>query len=416
MSVKKYSRFSLFVVLVLAIGFASQAALASTIIVGTCQSGIQFTSITAAINAAPAGSIIKICPGNYLEQPPAITKKLTLEGIASGNDNAVVVYPPAAGLTSNTSDARGTVAAQILVQNTAGPVVISNITVDGTGNNDTSDDLRGILYQDASGTVKDVMVQNELPAGSISGDQSGQGIMVETTNSNSASLAVTSCSVHNYNKNGIVARYAGASLAATGNYVQGNGIVPNSAAQNGIELAFSGPTGTIKNNTVIDNVYVDTSIATSSDILLYDSGANVTVSGNVLGNSQEAISLTAATAGFGDGASVTGNKIFGNAYGDAIDVCTNHNVVTGNTIFNTTQSGVHLDSSCTGGTGNNNTVSTNTMVGSACAGYLVDSGTSGNGNTTGTFFTVPFEIATSTASCTLPEVKAGKKLGAKPRP
>ena len=407
---------SLFVVLVLAICFASQAAQASTLVVGTCTSGIHFTSITAAINAAPAGATIKICPGLYYEQPPAITVKLTLEGVVSGNNDGVFIYPPATGLVANTTDARGAVAAQILVQNTAGPVVISNLTVDGTGNNYNTTDLRGILYQDASGTVKDVVVQNELPAGSLSGDQTGQGIMVETTNSPSASLTVANCSVQNYNKNGIVARYLGASLTATGNYVQGSGVV-ETAAQNGIEIAFNGATGTIKNNTVIDNVYGDPSSAASSDILLYDTSGPITVSGNILGNSQESISLTAATAGFGDGVSVTGNKIFGNSSFDAIDVCTNHNVVTGNTIFNTTESGVHLDASCAGGTGNNNTVSTNTIVGSACAGYLIDAGTTGNGTPAGTFFAVPFKITSSTASCSIPGVEARRaKAVAKPKP
>jgi hypothetical protein len=261
--------------------------------------------------------------------------------------------------------------------------------------------------------VKDVVVQNELPADALSGDQTGQGIMVETTSSPSANLSVVSCSVHNYNKNGIVARYAGASLTATGNYVQGSGVV-NTAAQNGIEIAFDGATGSIKNNTVIDNVYGDTSSATSSDILLYDTSGSITVSGNVLGNSQESIALFAATSGMGNGVSVTGNKIFGNSFGDAIDVCTNLNVITGNTIFNTAESGVHLDSSCAGGTGNNNSVTTNTVVGSACAGYLVDATTSGNGSPAGTFFAVPAKIA---ASCPAPPgAKARARIVAKPRP
>jgi hypothetical protein len=413
MSLKNSLRPTVLFVLVMAICIASQAALAATLVVGTCATGIHFTSITAAINAAPSGAIIKICPGSYFEQLPAITFKLTLEGVVSGNNDGVTIYPPPGGLVANTTDARGPVAAQILVQNTAGPVLISNLTVDGTGNNYNTDDLRGILYQDASGTVKDVVVQNELPADALSGDQTGQGIMVETTSSPSANLSVVSCSVHNYNKNGIVARYAGASLTATGNYVQGSGVV-NTAAQNGIEIAFDGATGSIKNNTVIDNVYGDTSSATSSDILLYDTSGSITVSGNVLGNSQESIALFAATSGMGNGVSVTGNKIFGNSFGDAIDVCTNLNVITGNTIFNTAESGVHLDSSCAGGTGNNNSVTTNTVVGSACAGYLVDATTSGNGSPAGTFFAVPAKIA---ASCPAPPgAKARARIVAKPRP
>src|ERR1017187_2790214 len=104
MFANKCVRPSLFVVLVLAICFASQAAQASTLVGGTCATGIHFTSITAAINAAPAGAIIKICPNKYYEQPPAITVKLTLEGVVSGNNDCVFIYPPPGGLVANTTD------------------------------------------------------------------------------------------------------------------------------------------------------------------------------------------------------------------------------------------------------------------------------------------------------------------------
>jgi parallel beta-helix repeat protein len=394
---------SFLVVLALAACFAVQAAQASTVAVGTCPTTyITFSAIQTAINAVPAGSIIKICPGNYYEQL-SITKKLTLQGIVFGTQDAVVIYPPAGGLVANSTDARGAVAAHVLVQN-ANPVSISNLTVDSIGNQYNNDDLRGILYQDASGTVNHVAVRNVVPNDTPTGIQSGQGIMVETTSSSSANLTVENSSVHNYNKNGIVARYSGANLIATGNYVQGNGVVASGlAAQNGIELAFNGATGTIKNNTVIDNIYGDASVATSSDILLYDSAENagITVSGNVLGNSQETIALISATGGLGDGVTVTGNKIFGTSSFDGVDACNNNNTITGNTIFNTAQSGVHLDSSC-GGTGNNNVVSGNTVLESACAGYLIDAGTSGNGTPVGTFYTVPFTITSTTGSCTIP--------------
>ena len=57
-----------------------------------------------------------------------------------------------------------------------------------------------------SGTVNHVAVRNELPGDTLSGIQSGQGIFVETAGG-SATLTVENCSVHNYQKNGIVARY-----------------------------------------------------------------------------------------------------------------------------------------------------------------------------------------------------------------
>ncbi|MFZ3262549.1 MAG: right-handed parallel beta-helix repeat-containing protein [Terriglobales bacterium] len=393
------ARPSLFAVLALATCFLMPAAQASTVAVGTCPTTyITFSAIQTAINAVPAGSTIKICPGNYYEQL-VITKKLTLEGVATTSQDAVVIYSPAAGLVQNTSDPRGAVAAHVLVQG-ASLVSISNLTVDSTGNNYNGDDLRGILYQDASGTVNHVAVRNVVPNDTPTGDQSGQGIMVETTTSPSASLTVENSSVHNYNKNGIVARYSGAALTATGNYVQGNGPI-SYIAQNGIEIAFNGATGSIKNNTVIDNFYIPTTDS-ASDILLYDSSGAITVSGNITGNSNIAIALEAATSGYGNDVSVTGNKIFGTSTFDGIDVCTNNNTVTGNVIFNSAQSAVHLDATCAGGTGNSNTVSGNTILESACAGYLADSGTTGNAPLTGTFYTVPFPTTSSTGECTIP--------------
>jgi pectin methylesterase-like acyl-CoA thioesterase len=44
-------------------------AFSSTVVVGTCKSGLtQFTTIGAAITAVPAGSTIDVCPNTYAEQ------------------------------------------------------------------------------------------------------------------------------------------------------------------------------------------------------------------------------------------------------------------------------------------------------------------------------------------------------------
>lgn len=413
---KNVVRPSLLLVTALAMCFLVQAAQASTVSVGTpnCTNLVNFATIQLAVNAVPAGSTIKICPGNYPEQV-LINKRLTLMGIPNGTQDAVVISPPTGGMVANGAvDPRGPVAAQILVQSTPGPVSISNLTVDGKGNQYTGGDLRGICYQDASGVVNHVAVRNEIPNDIPTGDQWGQGIFVETISSPGATLTVENSSVHNYNKNGIVARYAGASLIATGNYVQGSGPI-DVIAQNGIELAFDGATGSIKSNTVIDNFYTPTT-SSSADILLYDAAesASIAVSGNTLGNSNYAVSLFTDAAGtFGDGVTVTNNKIFGTSTFDAIDVCTNGNTITGNTIFNSSESGIHLDASCTG-TGIGNNVSANIILESACAGILADPGT-GNVNTN-TFYTVPFPVTSSTASCTLLSGPARAKTAAKFKP
>jgi hypothetical protein len=389
------------VVLVALSGYAFSA----TVAVGTCTGLVHFATIQLAVSSVPAGTTIKVCPGTYPEQV-VINKKLTLEGVASATQDAVVILPPAGGVVQNTvsvdPDANPSylaIAAQLLVQNTAGPVSISNLTVDGTGNGipGCGLDLQGILFQNASGTVNHVAVRNQIPGGTLLGCQTGVAIYVQTAAGLTSVVTVENSSVHNYNKNGITGNDTGTTLNVTGNYVQGAGALPDGLdAQNGIQLAF-GAVGTIKGNTVIDNSYVGPTYG-AADILLYDVAEDsVYVESNIVGNSQYPIGLETDTPGtLGDGVSVTSNKIFGTSTWDAIDVCTSYNKVTGNTIFNSAESGVHLDASC--GAGNNNAVSTNTILESACAGILVDAGTSGNTTGTETYHTVPFP-ASSTGSC-----------------
>jgi hypothetical protein len=387
-------------VLLLLVACSGQA-FSATVAVGSCTSLNNYATIQQAVDHAPNGTV-RICPGTYHEQV-LITGKVTLEGITYANTDSVVILPPLTGLLQNTTDLRGPVAAQILVQDTPGPVLISNLTVDGTGNqiSGCSADVRGIVYQNASGRINHVAVRNDVPGDVPSGCQSGQGIVVEA-DTGTSTVTVENSSVHNYNKNGIVARYAGATMTAIANYVRGNGVVASGgAAQNGIEIAF-GATGKVTNNSVIDNIYGDVTVATSSDILLFDAAetSGITVSGNTVGDSNIPIALETDTASQGDGVTVSTNKIFGGTTLDGIDVCTNGNTIKTNTIADTTQSGLHLDESC-GGTGNTNTISGNTFVEGYCAGILADPSTT---DTIGaeTYTAVPFTVTSSTSRCTIP--------------
>ncbi len=173
----------------------------------SCTTLVNFATIQQAVNAVPAGSTIRICPGTYHEQV-TISEKLILEGVVYGQNDAVVILPPAAGLVQNAvdvDDSSSPIAAQILVENTAGPVAFSNLTVDGTGNKISScaPDLQGILFQNASGSVTHVAVRNETLSAGLGGCQSGESIYVQTAAGLTSTVSVVSSSVHNYNKNGI---------------------------------------------------------------------------------------------------------------------------------------------------------------------------------------------------------------------
>lgn len=391
----------LLVLLILVIGASQNLLAATNTTVGLCPGpGFHYTTIGAALlHTSPSGTV-NVCPGPYPEQV-VITQAVTLKGVPAAGTDAAVILPPIGGVIQNTVDVDSAlpIAAQVLVQTTSG-VAISNLTVDGTGNGiaGCSPDIQGILFQNASGTINHVAVRNQTLPPADSGCQSGEGIFVQTAASFTSAVTVQNSSVHNYNKNGITGNDAGTTLIATGNYVQGSGVVPvPGAAQNGIQLGF-GAAGKINSNVVIDNIYGDAAIAASTDILLYDTAENsgITVSGNTVANSQLPIALYTDTAGtLGDSVVVTGNRIMGASVYDAIDVCTNNNTVMGNVIFNSAESGVHLDASC-GGTGIGNTVSGNTILESDCAGILQDAGTGNTG--LNTYFTVPSTIASTCAA------------------
>jgi hypothetical protein len=390
-------RLSLFSAAVLLAYFAVPTANASTVVVGTCKSGVQFSTIGAAITAAPTGSTVDVCPGTYPEQV-VITKKLTLIGIAASTTpptDAAVIVPPAGGLIVNESDIFGNpTAVQVFVQNATG-VTISHLTVDGNGNglSGCANNLMGIYFQNASGTITDNAVRNQILDPADEGCQQGLAINVES-NTGTPAVTISDNSVRNYDKNGITANgpgnAAGPSVTVKANTVIGIGATA-AIAQNGIQIGF-GATGTVENNYVADDIYTGGTYG-SSGILIYAS-TGVTANTNTVESTQLAI-VTAndPTYGLADGASISSNHIGGTQNFDAIDLCSSHNVASSNTIYGSAQSAVHSDDECPGpssNSGNNNTVQSNT-INEACAGILEGSG-SGNVYSSNTFMNTTYTL------------------------
>jgi len=399
---------------------AAPAFSATTVEVGTCIPNlVHFDTIQDAVNAAgTSGTTIDVCPGNYPEQV-VINKNLALKGVAdpSSNQDAAVVISPADGVVANTTSLSSgqPIAAQILVTSPATAVSISNMTVDGSGNNlgDCTTNLIGVYFQNASGSVATSVLRNQALAPSLSGCQDGLGVFVQSGGGGASTVTVQESSVHDYDKNGITGNEAGTTLNVLNNAVQGFGVVnPPGAAQNGIQLGF-GATGRISGNTVIDHVYGDITQAIATGILLFDTQENsgITVSSNNVHNSQGAVVMVTDTPGsFGDGVSVQSNTIFEVVNFDAIDACTNNNTIKSNTIANSSQSAIHLDSSCSG-TGNGNTVNGNIMLESACAGILQDTGTSDSIGSN-LFVDIPFTVLNG--SCPGTPGRPGNKRLARP--
>lgn len=371
---------------------STQTAQASTVQVGGCKTGLtNFTTIQAAVNAVPAGSTIFVCPGTYAEQVTISLNNITLTGVAATSmgvtTDAAVIVPPSGGLAANgqifdTLDGPGSALPQVLVINAAG-VVISHITVDGLSNQSCAHGLLiGIYYQDSSGTVTSSVARNQNEGGG-NGDQCGFGILTESDGGGVGSnptLTVSSSSVHNFQKNGIVARgnnSTGPTLVATGNTVIGVGPVPGNAAQNGIEVGF-GATGSVKGNYVADVLYSNNS-SSGTGILFYATSGAPVANSNTVDSANIGIGIN-YDPGFGGGgnvATINANHIGGSQMLEGIDLCGNAETAESNVIYSSTIAGVFLDNTCGGNSGSNDTVKSNT-INEACAGILLGSG---NGNT-----------------------------------
>lgn len=374
----------------------TQTASASSVTVGNCNpGGVHFTTIQAAINAVGPGFTIKICPGIYPEQL-SINEQLTLQGIASGHQDGVLIISPSTGLALNTTSlATGNAIAAHVWVNGASGVNMTNLIVDSAGNNINScaPDLIGILYQNSSGTLNHVVTRNQWVGASESdtnfnGCQTGLGIFAQSGSGGTSALLVTNSSVHDYQKNGITGNETGTTLNVTNSQVVGQGPT-NGAAENGIQIGF-GARGSISGSSVIDDIWAPDTISDPGDaaagILLYDAAPSaVSVRLNSVGNTQFGIALVEATPGQDERETVSGNKVFATRIFDAIDVCANNNTVQTNTITNSSESAIHLDASC-GTTGNSNTVTGNTIT-DTNVGLLKDTGVSGNAVIPNTYYT-----------------------------
>jgi hypothetical protein len=381
--------------------FGAQTAHAATVVVGTCRNLVQFPTIQQAINAVPANSLIDICPGVYAEQL-SINKSVTLTGISSGTADGVVIVSPGAGLLANaTSLSSGDpLTAHVWI---LGPATVNfnNLTLDSLNNGITGCGpvLIGILYQNATGTANHIVTRNQwvgdTEMGNLSGCQSGLGVFVQSGNSGTSTVTVENSSIHDYQKNGITGNELGTTITVTNNDIVGQGATPG-AAENGVQIAF-GAAGSVTGNLVVDDVWAPDTVTDPGDaaagILIYDTTGALSIKNNTVGNTQYGIVVDTDTGDPGS-ATVTGNKVFGTRIFDGIDVCSNSNTITSNTIMNSAESAIHLDASC-GSTGNSNSVSSNTMI-DACVSILEDAGTT-NTVGTNTFFAAGATIGSSCA-------------------
>ena len=385
----------------------SAEAAANPVQVGGCKpkSTMNYTTIQAAVNAAAAGATVYVCSGTYPEQV-TITKNLIVLGTANGNADAPIIVPPTTGMVQNATDpapgvANPKIAAQLFVQGPAN-VTIKDIIIDGASNGLSgcgSPTLVGLYVLNSAATLTGIDVRNEVMDPADIACDSGLGIYVEADSA--VAVALTISAVNNFQKNGITANgYGNGTPGPVMNIFSDNvaGQGPTTGAlENGIQVGY-GASGKVDSNIVADVVWDPGTSgdprAASTGILVYAS-ENVTVNSNRISTTQYGVAVVSdPTYGSADNNTVTVNYINNTVLFDGIDVCSNGNTVQNNDEYDSLQSGVHVDSTCTefggGSSGNNNNVSKNNNTGS-CAGVLEGSGT---GNT----FTPQILVANNTNS------------------
>ena len=169
---------------------------------------------------------MNVCPGVY-HQHVLIDKSLTLQGVANGNSAATIIVPPLTSSKANLHDAKHPNAAHLAVNGPA-EVNIRDVTVDGSNNllsdPDCSDQLVGILYRNATGTISHVAVRNQYATNVNC--SSGIGLSAILVNNDPVVGHPTSrfeTAVSIFCRDGILALFSGTTVQITNNTISNAG-------------------------------------------------------------------------------------------------------------------------------------------------------------------------------------------------
>jgi len=265
---------------------------------------------------------------------------------------------------------------------TAENVRLENLTIDGANNGITGcgPDLIGVYFQNASGSVQNVVVRNvKLPV-SLNGCQSGLGIFVQSANGQTSRVEITGSSVHDFQKNGITGNEAGTEITISNNAVTGIGPT-GGAAQNGIQIGY-GARGTVEGNGVSNLIWspcvsVSACAFSASGILVFESDG-VTVRENSVSQTQGGIVVQ---GGHGE---IADNVVLDSLIFDGIDLIGDGNEAQQNVVVHSDESAILIQ-------GNNNFVTEN-QINEAPVGVLKVSGSTGNTISRNHFFNTPVTV------------------------
>lgn len=252
-----------------------------------------FTTIQAAISAAPSGATVAVCAGTYPEQLQ-ITRSVSVRAVGQ----VTVTLPGTPAISSTACDTAINAQTHNADQDavvTCGPVSVSltGITIDAAWPSGTCNDaLFGIMVAGGSTlTFADSAVTSAGPQ-PINGCQGGIGIRAGvpgTTPAETGHLNMRGSSVAGYNKGGVVVSAAGSTALISNTTVRGAGPTPV-IAQNGIQVS-SDAKAAIAGSTVSGNECDNQSAPCGPDglndiqsagVLLFGAAAGTTVTGSTL--------------------------------------------------------------------------------------------------------------------------------------
>jgi parallel beta-helix repeat protein len=237
-------------------------------------------TITQAISIAPATATIKVAGGDYPEQLTITGKDLTITG--AGATKTIIDPTSLQTVTNDPDNPTSPEAVVVDFENTSGGG-LSNLTVDGSGADEPSDnscdlDYVGVQFIDSTGLLSSDTVTGIQEQPAYSGCQGGLGVYVANSTGDPQTVTMKGLIVDKYQKNGITCDDVGTTCTISGSTVDGIGPT-GSNAQNGIQL-YDASAGSVTSTAVADNSYTSPDFTLENDeyygasgILVWDVGA-----------------------------------------------------------------------------------------------------------------------------------------------
>lgn len=346
-----------FALLALAL-LVAQPLVAGTYYVGGCHSKA-FSTISAAVAAVPADSIIEVCPGTYAEQV-VIDKALTLEAIPGWATGPVVISDVGVSLATTSSIYWDTVAPQVEV--TAGPVNITNINVFENNPSACPATEIAIFYgSGSSGTVKGVVTNGNCSFGSIgvaaeNGAGATESVTIENNEIHAGSIAGIAVGSNQVPTSSLTAAVKNNHVWTSPVGIMSLGNSHGSISDNFIASYPGGGTG----------VWAGSCCVPVSGNWIEKQNIGIDIEGTIVSVTSNQV-FASTTTGIKIGVGGVTVKSNGIAYttGPAIEFnCTTGDTVAGNTIID---ANVGLDEVPTGFTGSNTFYNVNNKITGGCS-------------------------------------------------